>query len=143
MTVFQACDFCSFNLITETNRFGLGDILIPCLVSEVQKSFALEAQRKEFFRVVAFVSVIFSPKQTILILAPFFYHASFPSYRKHSHQDSDQRQFFWSVIFDPVTSLVELFWASHHSFALVSFRATEIIFTRSRKFLPCHQQTVR
>jgi hypothetical protein len=34
---FRVCDLCSCNLLVETTNFGLGAVLISCLVSELQK----------------------------------------------------------------------------------------------------------
>jgi hypothetical protein len=35
--VFVGCGRCYCNLLVETNNFGLGDILLSCLVSKIQK----------------------------------------------------------------------------------------------------------
>jgi hypothetical protein len=35
---FQDCDVCFCNLLFETNNFGLGAVLLSCLVSELQET---------------------------------------------------------------------------------------------------------
>jgi hypothetical protein len=56
------------------------------------------------FVVLAFVSIISSSKQTILVLASFFCRAYYPSYRNHLHWESNPGQFFGVLVFVSVIS---------------------------------------
>jgi hypothetical protein len=47
---FRSCGLCFFNLLAGTNNFGLGAILLSCLVSEQQKTFLLGMAFKTVFR---------------------------------------------------------------------------------------------
>jgi hypothetical protein len=70
---YRVCDLSSCNLLAETNNFVLCAVLVSCLVSELQKHLHRESNSEQFFGVVGFVYVIFSSKETTLVLAPFFY----------------------------------------------------------------------
>jgi hypothetical protein len=85
---FRVCDRSSCNLFSDSNKFCLGAVLLVCLVLELRKTSSARLEPRTVFGVVAFVSVIFSSKQTTLVLAPFFCRTSYPSYRNHLHGDN-------------------------------------------------------
>jgi hypothetical protein len=68
---FLVCALSSYNLLSETNKFCLGVVLLLCLVLELHKTSSLGLEP----RAVTSVPVISSSKQTTLVLAPFFYRA--------------------------------------------------------------------
>jgi hypothetical protein len=65
-------------------------VFLSCLVTELQKPSSPGLEPRTVFGAVAFVFVIYSSKQTTLVLAPFFYRVSFPSYKNHLHWDSNR-----------------------------------------------------
>jgi hypothetical protein len=69
-TVLLGCGLCPCYLLTKTNNFGLGVILLSC-----KNNLHQESNPGQFFRFVAFVSVISFSKQTPLVLTPFSYCA--------------------------------------------------------------------
>jgi hypothetical protein len=67
---FRVCDLSSCNLLSETNNFILYAVL-SCLGFKLLEPSPSELEPRIFFVFVILVSVIFSPKQTILFFAPF------------------------------------------------------------------------
>jgi hypothetical protein len=57
----------SCNLLSKTNKFCLGALLLLCLVLELRKTFSSRIEPRTVFGVVAFVSIISSSKQTTLV----------------------------------------------------------------------------
>jgi hypothetical protein len=45
---FRVCDLSSCNLFIETNNFGLGNVLLLCVVSKIQKSLSLGFEPRTF-----------------------------------------------------------------------------------------------
>jgi hypothetical protein len=72
---FRVCDLGSCNLLSETNKFCLDAVLLLCLVLELHKTSLSGLEPRTDLGVVAFVSIISFPKQTALVLAPFFCRA--------------------------------------------------------------------
>jgi hypothetical protein len=140
---FRVCGLRFFNLLAETNNFGLGAILLSRLVPEQQKHYHRDSNRGQLFEVVAFVHVTslskqrvlfltpllscratetiftetriqsrlfrgygicYSPKQTTLVFALFFYCAKFSIYRNRLHKDSNPGQIYGIMAFVPVIS---------------------------------------
>jgi hypothetical protein len=100
---------------------GLTIRFISLYITEkiIPKPSILES--RTVFGFVSLVLAISSPKQTTLLLAPF-YHAYFPSCRNHRHWDSNPGQFFGVVAFVPVIS----------PSIVHSFRATGTALTETR-----------
>jgi hypothetical protein len=48
--VFRGCGLCSCNLLAETNNFGLGAVLLSCLVSELQEPSSPGLELRTLFR---------------------------------------------------------------------------------------------
>jgi hypothetical protein len=94
---FRVYDLSSCNLLSETTKFCLGAVLLSCLVLELHKTSSGLEPRTDF-GVVAFFSIIFSSKQTILFLASFIYRAWYPSYRNHLHWESNPEQIFGVLV---------------------------------------------
>jgi hypothetical protein len=72
---FRVCDLSSCNLVAETNSFVLCAVFLSCLVSELEKPSYRDSNPRHIFGAVIFVLVISFPKQTALVLAPFFCRA--------------------------------------------------------------------
>jgi hypothetical protein len=71
-TTFQVYDLSSCNILSDTNKFLLHAVLPLCLVLELRKTSSSGLEPRTFSDAVAFVSVISSSKQTILVLEPFY-----------------------------------------------------------------------
>jgi hypothetical protein len=56
---FRVCGLSSCNILSETNKFCLGTVLLLCLVLELHKTSSSGLERRTDFGVVAFVSIIF------------------------------------------------------------------------------------
>jgi hypothetical protein len=74
-TICRCCGLCLCNPLLEINNFGLGAVLLSCLVSELQKPPLPGIEPRTVFGVLIFIFVTSSSKQTTLVLAPFFYRA--------------------------------------------------------------------
>jgi hypothetical protein len=90
-TLSQGCGVCSCSLLAKTNTAVLICVILPSLVSKVQKtSSGLEP--RTVFRGCGLCSCNF-PAETTLVLTLFFYRAYFPSHRNHPRQVSNPGQF--------------------------------------------------
>jgi hypothetical protein len=96
---FQVCALSSCNLLSETNKFCLGAILLMFLVLELHKTSSSGLEPRIVFSVVPFVPVISSSKQTTLILAPFFRRASIRATETifTGNQTQDNFSGFWCL----------------------------------------------
>jgi hypothetical protein len=120
---FRVCDLSSCNLLSETNKFCLGNVLLLWLVLELHKTSSLGLEPRRDFGVVAFVSIISSPKRTNFTLAPFFCRAYYPSYRNHLHWESNSGKFF-GVRVSVFSPSKQKFWSRRHSSVMLSLRTT-------------------
>jgi hypothetical protein len=91
---FRVCDLSSCNLLSETNKFCLGAILLVFLVLELHNTSSSGLEPRAVFGVVAFIST-----QTTFVLTPFFCRAWYQSYRNHLHWESKPGQFFGVLVF--------------------------------------------
>jgi hypothetical protein len=79
----------------------LGTVLLLCAISVLLKPTGLETG---IFMVIAFVSVIFSPGESTLVLSPLICHALFPGYKNNLYRDSNPRRILYVVAFVSVIS---------------------------------------
>jgi hypothetical protein len=93
-TDFRGCGVYSCNFLVKTNNFGLGDVLLSCLVSDYRNHLHRDSNPGQFFGIITCVPVIISSTQTTLVMATFFYRAYFPSYRNLPHRDSNLGHLF-------------------------------------------------
>jgi hypothetical protein len=64
---FRCCGVCFYNLLFEANNFGLGAVILACLVSELHKTSSLGLEPRNIFRgfSICFCNLLFETNKFV------------------------------------------------------------------------------